>query len=138
MKIRTNKINFSLDVENILSRYDVFYIKYKGQIFDKNILDMDVEPEHKAKAVVYVYGNNVFMLFDKNQITADELHEILNQNYNQSQIDVWLQKSFNEDYQQRTLFRLLMNGLHNNYSKAVMYNNLTGRLYYFNKKWRYN
>ena len=137
MKIRTNKINFSLDVENILSRYDVFYIKYKGQIFDKNILDMDVEPEHKAKAVVYVYGNNVFMLFDKNQITADELHEILNQNYNQSQIDVWLQKSFNEDYQQRTLFRLLMNGLHNNYSKAVMYNNLTGRLYYFNKKWRY-
>ena len=137
MKIRTNKINFSLDVENILSRYDVFYIKYKGQIFDKNILDMDVEPEHKAKAVVYVYGNNAFMLFDKNQITADELHEILNQNYNQSQIDVWLQKSFNEDYQQRTLFRLLMNGLHNNYSKAVMYNNLTGRLYYFNKKWRY-
>ena len=111
MKIRTNKINFSLDVENILSRYDVFYIKYKGQIFDKNILDMDVEPEHKAKAVVYVYGNNAFMLFDKNQITADELHEILNQNYNQSQIDVWLQKSFNEDYQQRTLFRLLMNGL---------------------------
>ena len=105
MKIRTNKINFSLDVENILSRYDVFYIKYKGQIFDKNILDMDVEPEHKAKAVVYVYGNNAFMLFDKNQITADELHEILNQNYNQSQIDVWLQKSFNEDYQQRTLFR---------------------------------
>ena len=137
MKIRTNKINFSLDVENILSRYDVFYIKYKGQIFDKNILDMDVEPEHKAKAVVYVYGNNAFMLFDKNQITADELHEILNQNYNQPQIDVWLQKSFNEDYQQRTLFRLLMNGLHNNYSKAVMYNNLTGRLYYFNKKWRY-
>ena len=137
MKIRTNKINFSLDVENILSRYDVFYIKYKGQIFDKNILDMDVEPEHKAKAVVYVYGNNAFMLFDKNQIAADELHEILNQNYNQSQIDVWLQKSFNEDYQQRTLFRLLMNGLHNNYSKAVMYNNLTGRLYYFNKKWRY-
>ena len=137
MKIRTNKINFSLNVENILSRYDVFYIKYKGQIFDKNILDMDVEPEHKAKAVVYVYGNNAFMLFDKNQITADELHEILNQNYNQSQIDVWLQKSFNEDYQQRTLFRLLMNGLHNNYSKAVMYNNLTGRLYYFNKKWRY-
>ena len=137
MKIRTNKINFSLDVENILSRYDVFYIKYKGQIFDKNILDMDVEPEHKAKAVVYVYGNNAFMLFDKNQITADELHEILNQNYNQSQIDVWLQKSFNEDYQQRTLFRLLMNGLHNNYSKAVMYNNLTGKLYYFNKKWRY-
>ena len=45
MKIRTNKINFSLNVENILSRYDVFYIKYKGQIFDKNILDMDVEPE---------------------------------------------------------------------------------------------
>ena len=137
MKIRTNKINFSLNVENILSRYDVFYIKYKGQIFDKNILDMDFEPEHKAKAVVYTYGKNASMLFDKNQITADELHEILNQEYNQPQVDVYPQKSFNEDYQQRTLFRLLMNGLHNNYSKAVMYNNLTGRLYYFNKKWRY-
>ena len=137
MKIRTNKINFSLNVENILSRYDVFYIKYKGQIFDKNILDMDVEPEHKAKAVVYMYGKNAFMLFDKNQITADELHEILNQEYNQPKVDVWHQKSFNEDYQQRTLFRLLMNGLHNNFSKAVMFNNLTGRLYYFNNKWRY-
>ena len=98
MKIRTNKINFSLNVENILSRYDVFYIKYKGQIFDKNILDMDFEPEHKAKAVVYMYGKNAFMLFDKNQITADELHEILNQEYNQPKVDVWHQKSFNEDY----------------------------------------
>lgn len=137
MKIRTNKINFSLNVERILSLYDVFYIKYKGQKFDLNILDMDFEPEHKAKAVVYTYGKNAFMLFDKNQITADELHEILNQEYNQPQVDVYHQKSFNEDYQQRTLFRLLMNGLHNNYSKAVMYNNLTGRLYYFNKKWRY-
>jgi len=137
MKIRTNKINYSLNVENILARYDVFYIKYKGQVFDKNILDMDVEPEHKAKAVVYMYGKNAFMLYDKNHITADELHEILNQNYNQPLVDVMLQKNFNKDYQQRTLFRLLMNGLHNNYSKAVMYNNLTGKLYYFNKKWRY-
>ena len=137
MKIRTNKINFSLNTEKILSLYDVFYIKYKGQIFDKNILDMDFEPEHKVKAVVYTYGKKAFMLFDKNQITADELHEILNQDYNQPLVDVMLQKSFNEDYQQRTLFQLLMNGLHNNYSKAVMYNNLTGRLYYFNKKWRY-
>ena len=137
MKIRTNKINFSLNTEKILSLYDVFYIKYKGQIFDRNILDMDFEPEHKTKAVVYTYGKNAFMLFDKNQITADELHEILNQNYNQPLIDVMLQKNFNEDYQQRTLFRLLMNGLHNNYSKAIMYNNLTGRLYYFNKEWRY-
>ena len=32
MKIRTNKINYSLNVENILARYDVFYIKYKGQV----------------------------------------------------------------------------------------------------------
>lgn len=137
MKIRTNKINFSLNVENILSRYDVFYIKYKGQMFDKNILDMDVEPKHKAKSVVYRSGKNAFMLYDKNQVTADELYEILNQDYNQPLVDVMPQKNFNEDYQQRTLFRLLMNGLHNNYSKAVMYNNLTGRLYYFNKEWRY-
>lgn len=137
MKIRTNKINFNLNTEEILLRYDVFFIKYKGQKFDKNILDMDVEPEHKAKSVVYLWGNNAFMLFEKNQISADELHEILNQDYNQPLVDVWFQKSFNEDYQQRTLFRLLMNGLHNNYSKAVMYNNLTGKLYYFNKKWRY-
>lgn len=77
------------------------------------------------------------MLFDKNQITVEELHEVLNQDYNQPVIDVMRQKNFNEDYQQITLFRLLMNGLHNNYSKAVMYNNLTGRLYYFDKKWRY-
>ena len=137
MKIWTNKINFNLKVENILSLYDVFYIKYRGQKFDINILDMDLGPEHKAKAVLYMYGKNAFMLFDKNQITADELHEILNQNYNQPQVDVMFQKNFNEDYQQRTLFRLLMNGLRNNYSKAVMYNNLTGRLYYFDKKWRY-
>ena len=137
MKIWTNKINFSLKVENILSLYDVFYIKYIGQKFDINILDMDLGPEHKAKSVVYMYGKSAFMLFGKNQITADELHEILNQNYNQPQVDVMFQKNFNEDYQQRTLFRLLMNGLRNNYSKAVMYNNLTGRLYYFDKKWRY-
>lgn len=137
MKIRTNKINFSLNVENILARYDVFYIKYRGQKFDINILDMDLGPEHKAKSVVYMYGKSASMLFGKNQITADELHEILNQNYNQPQVDVWPQKSFYEDYQQRTLFRLLMNGLYNNFSKAVMYNNLTGRLYYFDKKWRY-
>ena len=32
MKIRTNKINFSLNTEKILSLYDVFYNKYKGQI----------------------------------------------------------------------------------------------------------
>ena len=137
MKIWTNKINFSLKVENILSLYDVFYIKYRGQKFDINILDMDLGPEHKVKSVVYMYGKSAFMLFGKNQITADELHEILNQNYNQPQVDVMFQKNFNEDYQQRTLFRLLMNGLRNNYSKAVMYNNLTGRLYYFDKKWRY-
>lgn len=137
MKIRTNKIRFSLNTEKILSLYDVFYIKYKGQIFDKNILDMDLGAEHKAKAVLYLYGKSAFMLFDKNQITVEELHEVLNQDYNQPVIDVMRQKNFNEDYQQITLFRLLMNGLHNNYSKAVMYNNLTGRLYYFDKKWRY-
>ena len=72
MKIRTNKINFNLNTEEILLRYDVFFIKYKGQKFDKNILDMDVEPEHKAKSVVYLWGNNAFMLFEKNQISADE------------------------------------------------------------------
>lgn len=137
MKIRTNKIRFSLNTEKILSLFDVFYIKYKGQIFDKNILDMDLGSEHKAKAVLYLYGKSAFMLFDKNQITVEELHEVLNQDYNQPVIDVMRQKNFNEDYQQITLFRLLMNGLHNNYSKAVMYNNLTGRLYYFDKKWRY-
>ena len=137
MKIRTNKIRFSLNTEKILSLFDVFYIKYKGQIFDKNILDMDLGAEHKAKAVLYLYGKSAFMLFDKNQITVEELHEVLNQDYNQPVIDVMRQKNFNEDYQQITLFRLLMNGLHNNYSKAVMYNNLTGRLYYFDKKWRY-
>ena len=97
MKIRTNKINFSLNVENILSRYDVFYIKYKGQMFDKNILDMDVEPKHKAKSVVYRSGKNAFMLYDKNQVTADELYEILNQDYNQPLVDVMPQKNFNED-----------------------------------------
>lgn len=137
MKIRTNKIRFSLNTEKILSLYDVFYIKYKGQKFDINILDKELGAEHKAKAVLYMYGKNAFMLFDKNQITADELHEILNDDYNQPQVDVWSQRSFREDYQQKTLFRLLMNGLHNNYSKGVMYNNLTGRLYYFDKKWRY-
>ena len=137
MKIRTNKIRFSLNTEKILSLFDVFYIKYKGQIFDKNILDMDLGSEHKAKAVLYLYGKSAFMLFDKNQITVEELHEVLNQDYNQPVIDVMRQKNFNEDYQQITLFRLLMNGLHNNYSKAVMYNNLTGRLYYFDKKWRH-
>lgn len=137
MKIRTNKISFKLNVEKILSLFDVFYIRYKGQVFDKNILDMDVEPEHKARSVVYVYGKNAFMLYDKNQITADELHEILNQDYSVPVVDVYHQKDFDEDFKQRTLFRLLMNGLHNNYSKAVMYNNLTGRLYYFDKQWRY-
>ena len=101
MKIRTNKIRFSLNTEKILSLYDVFYIKYKGQKFDINILDKELGAEHKAKAVLYMYGKNAFMLFDKNQITADELHEILNDDYNQPQVDVWSQRSFREDYHRK-------------------------------------
>jgi len=137
MKIRTNKISYTLNVEKILASYDVFQIEYKGDRFDVNILDVSIDDDYKARAVVHIRGKKAFMLFDKNTITTDDLYDILNERYSKPLVDVKPLAMFNENYQKRTLFRLLMNGIHNSFSRGNMYNNLTGRLYYFNKKWRY-
>jgi len=138
MKIRTNKISYTLNVERILASYDVFFIIYKGERFDVNILDASIDGDCKARSVVYIRGKKAFMLFDKNTITADDLCDILNKRYSKPLVDVKPLVIFNEDYQRRTLFRLLMNGIHNCFSEGNMYNNLTGRLYYFCKRWRYH
>jgi len=137
MKIRTNKISYTLNKEKIFASYDVFQIEYIGERFDVNILDARID-DYKVRSVVYYYGKKAFIMFDKNTITADDLYDLLNERYSKPIVKVRQLNDFKEDYQKRTFFRLLMNGIHNRFSKKNMYNNLTGRLYYFNKKWRYN
>lgn len=136
----TNRIKAKYNIEEIDKDFDIFEVSSDSEKdIDKNILDINTDNKrYNARSVVYTWGKTCFMMFDKGYMTDVILRSI----FEKSGADGYLVRKvnlFDEIYCQRLFFynkrillQLLLNSLATSYDRGDTYNNLTGKLYYFN------
>jgi len=136
----TNKIIANFYFEAIDRDFDIFEVTNELDTnVDINILDINTKDQrYLARSVVYTWGRTCYMMFDKGGMTDVLLRDI----FEQSSFDGYLVKKINLSERPNGCFlfydnsllllQLLLNSLSTSYDKEERYNNLTGKLYYFN------
>lgn len=133
--IISNKLNIIFDKENIMKDFDIYMVSKegKGDYFKSNILDIP-NIEFKAKAVVYTFGSDWFVMFSKNTLDEVKFKEAITnecQDVIINKIDIRNDKAI----YQNVLAQLLFNSLSSPERQRLKYNNLTGKLYYSRDEW---
>ena len=139
--ILTNKFRVEYNMENIAKDFDVFIVTKESKRLDStNILDIPTA-QYKARSVQYTYGKDAFVLFAKGAVEEEAFRQELQDEYK----DVKVQKADIMDeafckkyfyYQYRILAQLLLNSIRAPKSEKFEYNNLTGKLFYSDQKWK--
>lgn len=136
----TNRIKAKYNMEEIDKDFDIFEVSSDSERdIDKNILDINTDDKrYNARSVVYTWGKTCFMMFDKGYLTEMALRSI----FEKTGADAYLVKKVNLFdeiscqklfyYNKRFLLQLLLNSLATSSDREDTYNNLTGKLYYFN------
>lgn len=130
--IKTNKLVVNFNKGKIQEDFDIYKLSNKKEDFFKaNILDLPQE-EFMARSVVYTYGSACYVMFDKNTVDKD----IFKNAINQKSLDTTVEKVdlIIDDIYPNILARLLFNLLYSR-DKGIKYNNISGKLYYMNRKW---
>lgn len=138
--ILTNKFNVTYNMKKINENFDIFLVENTSSKLDStNILDMAME-QFQARSVQYTRGRKAYVLFDKKAVEEADFKKILSERYH----DVTVRRVdlLNEDelkqfyYQKRFLLQLLVNSIRVPRLEGYTYNNLSGRLFYGEPKWR--
>lgn len=129
-------------MENIDADFDVFRVEKANKDYYKyNILDSAVY-EFKAAAVQWTFGATALVLFRKGEVTEQQFKESIMKEYE----DVKIQKIdlFDSEqcsncfyFENRLLAQLLINSMRTPKHEAFMYNNLTGKLFYYDPSWKH-
>lgn len=128
--IYCNKINYDFNRENIDRDFDIFRVsKEKGNYFKSNILDISSQ-DFLAKSVVYNWGNEWYVMFDKGTANYTSFKAALELEDPESiinKVDITQSKSIYDN----VLAQLLFNTLGSPTTKEMKFNNISGKLYYF-------
>lgn len=129
MSILSNKLEIEFNREKIDRDFDIYMVsKEKGHYFNTNVLDRALM-EHKAKAVVYGRGSRWYVMFAKNELDYSKFKELLEEEEPDStinKIDVMKEDSVYK----YILAQLLFNTLAAPTREDMMFNNISGKLYY--------
>lgn len=131
--IYCNKLNYDFNRENIDRDFDIFRVsKEKGNYFKSNILDISSQ-DFLAKSVVYNWGNEWYVMFDKGTVNYTSFKAALELEDPESiinKVDITQSKSIYDN----VLAQLLFNTLGSPTTKEMKFNNISGKLYYFREE----
>ena len=139
--IITNKLRVDINNENIDRDFDIYRVSKSGSgNLDKtNILDIPVQ-YFKAKSVVYTWGRNCFVLFNKGKVDHEELKKVIQQEHPEcivEKLDILDREKLKEIYfGEELLIQLLLNSIRVPNTERFTYNNLSGKLFYMFPEWR--
>lgn len=138
----TNNINVKLKMDNIDRDFDVFVMQRHHDSEEKNFKGRILDAESysfKARAIQYLFGNQMLALFKKNEVNEEDLTNSIKSEYPNVEVkkidllnDTQCKQYF--FYQNRSLIQLLLNSLACPNDERFSYNNLTGKLYYHLEK----
>lgn len=133
MVIITNRIKPSINKENLNRDFDIFKLTKDGKrdFYKNNVLDIP-KINFKAVSVVYTWGNEWYAMFKKNEVDKKILKEAINEESPDTRVEK-LDLNTDKIYP-NVLTLLVLNSLHISKTEGN-YNNLTGKLYFFNDKW---
>ena len=133
MVIITNRIKPSINKENLNRDFDIFKLTKDGKrdFYKNNVLDIP-KINFKAVSVVYTWGNEWYAMFKKNEVDKKILKEAINEESPDTRVEK-LDLNTDKIYP-NVLTLLVLNSLDISKTEGN-YNNLTGKLYFFNDKW---
>ena len=124
--VLTNEINFTINYDKFFEKYDVYYIKCLTD-YSKKIPNY-LRGQFKALSIFYTYGKTMYVMYNKGEVTLDELKGIVNDDT----VEVALSGRFdNDDWFNSIILNLSLNSLNNFRNEKLIFNNLTGSLYLF-------
>ena len=117
--VLTNEINFNINYDKFFEVYDVYYIsttEYKTKL--PNFL----RKNFKALSIFYTYGKTMYVMYNKGEVSLDELKSIID--------DDSVQIGSSGPYD-NVILNIALNSLGNFKNENLIFNNLTGSLYLF-------
>ena len=141
---QTNKLHLKFDYETIEHDFDIYQIKQKAEgkkYISQEVLD-SVSEEQYITAVQWIYGNTALVLLEKDKISTYVFKKKMRERFPDitvCQIKGLLDKKVREKYFGEgdiQLARLLFNSLRPYKSEIFHRNNIMGKLFYQNPKWK--
>lgn len=130
--IGTNQAKLHFDHETIQRDFIIFEAKRDtGNYSRSKVPDIAVQ-ECQALAVAYDWGNTCYILYRRGEAEKCALKQTL-EHYGED--DVRIEEISSKDMYEYRLAQLLFNAIPNLSSDGAMYHNVTGKLFYSNKKW---
>lgn len=133
-QIRTNQLDYSLNVEEIRGKYDVFavktsdkYIKCGSYILDAVSLNNDI------KAIRFENGKCAYLLMLHNENNRTKLKETIHNVEGGEKL--FIEEVNIRELPDSYILQLLLNALGSYDSELLKFNNLTGHLYCFHPDW---
>ena len=141
---QTNKLHLKFDYETIERDFDIYQIKQKAEgkkYISQEVLD-NVSEEQYITAVQWIYGNTALVLLEKDKISTYAFKKKMRERFPDitvCQIKGLLDKKVREKYFGEgdiQLARLLFNSLRPYKNEIFHRNNIMGKLFYQNPKWK--
>lgn len=141
---QTNKLHLKFDYETIERDFDIYQIKQKAEgkkYISQEVLD-NVSEEQYITAVQWIYGNTALVLLEKDKISTYAFKKKMREKFPDitvCQIKGLLDKKVREKYFGEgdiQLARLLFNSLRPYKNEIFHRNNIMGKLFYQNSKWK--
>lgn len=141
---QTNKLHLKFDYETIERDFDIYQIKQKAEgkkYISQEVLD-NVSEEQYITAVQWIYGNTALVLLEKDKISTYAFKKKMRERFPDitvCQIKGLLDKKVREKYFGEgdiQLARLLFNSLRPYRNEIFHRNNIMGKLFYQNPKWK--
>lgn len=132
--IKTNQLECSIDKEQFIACYDVYYLETIDKYIKRGAYILDVaELDNDIKSIKFESGKRVYLMLKINPDNKDKLKRLLQgiedgDKYSIGKADVC---GLSDDI----IIQLLLNALGSYDSEFLKFNNLTGHLYCFHTDW---
>lgn len=141
---QTNKLHLKFDYETIERDFDIYQIKQKAEekkYISQEVLD-NVSEEQYITAVQWIYGNTALALLEKDKISTYAFKKKMRERFPDITV-CQIKGLFDEKVREKyfgegdiQLARLLFNSLRPYKSEIFHRNNIMGKLFYQNPKWK--
>lgn len=141
---QTNKLHLKFDYETIERDFDIYQIKQKAEgkkYISQEVLD-NVSEEQYITAVQWIYGNTALVLLEKDKISTYAFKKKMRERFPDITV-CQIKGLFDEKVREKyfgegdiQLARLLFNSLRPYKSEIFHRNNIMGKLFYQNPKWK--
>lgn len=141
---QTNKLHLKFDYETIERDFDIYQIKQKAEekkYISQEVLD-NVSEEQYITAVQWIYGNTALALLEKDKISTCAFKKKMRERFPDITV-CQIKGLFDEKVREKyfgegdiQLARLLFNSLRPYKSEIFHRNNIMGKLFYQNPKWK--